>query len=197
MSNNSPLVFHSLQKRFPSRRDLVFLFLVCVFITHVWSMINFLHEMPSYILQQTIGEIIGVFSYMQMFVLIETLLVFGVILLIAFILPGKVILAKFISQGSLLIIITSLWTIPIHFQDQIISKLSLEIRGYLILVSLWIFSYIAVLFGSSILFRRVSKFEAAIQSFINKVVILSIIYLSLDIACGVVVASRIIIQVPR
>ena len=158
-------------------------------------MINFLHEIPSYIQQQTIGEIMGVFSYVQTFVLIETLFIFVVTVIIAYLLPRSVILKNFLSQASLLVIITSLWALPIHFQDRIISKLSLDLSGYLIFLSLLIISYIVVLISSSILLRRNSNFEAGFLSIINKIVTLSIIYLSIDLAGILVIISRIIIQV--
>jgi hypothetical protein len=195
MSTRPTVETKSTQKLIPERRDFMALLMVCVFITHFWSIINFLHEIPSFIQQQTIGEIVGVFSYVQTLVLIETLIVFVFIILITFLLPKRIILTKFLPQASLLVIITSLWVIPIHFHDQIIYKFSIDARRYLIFLSSLMVTYAVTIIGTSILLHRNSNFEAGLLSFINKVVTASILYLSLDIVAIVVIILRIIIQV--
>lgn len=71
-----------IKKRLPTRKEFYTVLGVVVFVVHSWAMRGFLHEVPSFILYFTPGQILAVFAYMMAFALIESVLVtFGLIVL--------------------------------------------------------------------------------------------------------------------
>lgn len=184
----------SFRKRFPKRQEIVTLFLVCVFPTHVWSLIAFLREIPSYVMRLDIGEIAGVFAYTQSFILFETFLILLCVIALACLLPRQLILDRFVSQGAILVLVTSFWVIPVHYQERIVSKLSLNVTNYLIFIFILALTYMVSMFGLSIILRRYPRFESGFQSFVDRLVVLSAIYGLLDLASLFIVIYRNIIN---
>ncbi|MFT3893761.1 MAG: hypothetical protein QM730_19195 [Anaerolineales bacterium] len=91
--------------RFPTRLEIEFVFGFLVFAVFTWSIRGFLAELPSFLLYYTLGNIFGVFSYMMAFALLESLLIMGLLLLAAFILPIKWLRQGFARKATALVLV--------------------------------------------------------------------------------------------
>ncbi|MBE9474304.1 MAG: hypothetical protein IMY85_05390, partial [Chloroflexi bacterium] len=87
--------------RFPSRVDLWLTLSSIIFVVNVWAIINILRAIPSWILSRTIWEIVGIISYPLAFALLESIVFLLGLVILAVILPGKLLRDNFVAQGSL------------------------------------------------------------------------------------------------
>jgi len=83
------MVLDFFRKRLPARNEIYTVLGVVVFVVHTWSVRGFLHELPSFILYFTPGQILGVFAYMMAFALMESILVTFGLIVISILLPVK------------------------------------------------------------------------------------------------------------
>jgi hypothetical protein len=91
--------------RFPSRHEVLLVFAACIFPIHAWTTIVFLYNFPSLILKANLWQILGVFAYALIFALLESLLLLGVFVLLAVILPTKVFRERFVYLGTILALV--------------------------------------------------------------------------------------------
>jgi len=165
------------------------LFLVCAFPVHVWAYINLLNDMPSMVLEMGVWRILGVAAYVQVFALLESLFVFGLLLLISFILPERLFGVKFVHIGAIFILTSSICFLFIHLYSQWDIK-SLSFEYWLAL---------CVLIGLSLFFIAVywltgnQRAQKLFQSGIESLAVLSLVYISLDMLGVVVIIIRNII----
>jgi len=150
----------------------------------------FLHKVPSYLLRFNVGEIISILAYVLAFALLESLLFLGAIVLLSFVLPRHVILDRFISQGTILALTTMLWIIPIHYKKVILKTLSLKSIDASLVNGFWLISFLLILVGLSIQIRRFPKFEAIIIAFADRLTVLGVLFLALDIVSVIIVTFR-------
>jgi hypothetical protein len=73
-----------------------------------------LQELPAWLMRLEVGDLLGVIAYTQVFALLETLLVWGMIMLLTFILPWRLSGERFIPLISSLIFIHALWAGALH-----------------------------------------------------------------------------------
>ena len=90
----------SARERFPNKREAWLVFSVCVFAIHVWSTIVFLYNFPSLILKANIWQIISVLGFALVFAFLESLLLFGFLVLLAAVLPQKLFRERFVYLGA-------------------------------------------------------------------------------------------------
>ena len=89
-----------LKDRFPSRSEIFPVYSVIVFWSYTWSILIFMFNLPSWILLTRLGEILGYFSYGVVFTFFDTLLMLGLILGTAFVLPCAWLRDDFVAVGS-------------------------------------------------------------------------------------------------
>ena len=77
------------KKRLPKNREILYVLATSVFVVFSWSLRGFFEYLPSFLKNQLLGAIYGIFSYMMAFALLESLLLTGVLLLLSMILPGR------------------------------------------------------------------------------------------------------------
>jgi len=179
-----------LSRKLPTRNEIILLFLACVIPIHIWSIINILREIPRYLQYLTIGEIIIIFAYTQAFALFESLIVTVLLILFCLVLPARFFRDWFLSQGILIVYITTIWAILYHFQVRIVQGLSPSLVTYMALIWLWAMMYFGVLFGSLILIRKKEDFEQKIISFIDRLSVLSAVYIIIDVVSIFIVLMR-------
>jgi hypothetical protein len=97
-----------------SNQDLWLVFAACVFPIHAWSIIAVVNEAPACILRLDVIELLGMVAYTQAFALIESLVVTLALVVAGFVLPRRLLADRMVSQGSLLVMVGTLWTIAIH-----------------------------------------------------------------------------------
>ena len=91
---------------------------MCVFLVQVWSIYNVWHAVPSWALAMDTWNLAGTIAYTQAFALIESLLVMGLMVLMAAILPGKWYRERFIAQSSVAIILAAIAAALAHIYGQ-------------------------------------------------------------------------------
>lgn len=177
----------SLNIRFPNRQELFKLFLVCVFPIHFWSILIFLREVPVFILRLSAVDILSVFAYTQVFALLESSLLLCLITVLGLLLPRSLFRERFVLQGSILVLITSIWAIPINYKGGIFA-LSLENTGSLLIV--WSLSCLGAIIVLSILLHRSIRFNSILQGFIEKLSLLSMLYASVGLISILIIIIR-------
>jgi hypothetical protein len=90
-----------IKQRMPAWREISYVFGGVVFIVYSWSIQGFLYQIPSLILYHQILDILAVLFYLMAFALLESLVVTVVLMLAAFILPGKLFRQGFAFKGFL------------------------------------------------------------------------------------------------
>lgn len=162
------------------------LFLVCSIPIHIWAYINLFNDIPAMQLQMSIWRILSVASYVLAFALFESLLIFGLIFLICLLLPERLFGVKLIHLVAIIVITVSILISFIHLYDYWeIDSLSFAD---------WIVSW--VLFGLfvtiTLLFflTRYKRVQKGFQSVIDRLAILSLVYISLDILGLFVITVR-------
>lgn len=91
--------------RFPARLEIDALFGFLLFAVFTWSIRGFLAELPSFLLYYSLGNIFGVFSYMMAFALLESFLILGFLLLVAFILPARLLRQGFGRKATVFVLV--------------------------------------------------------------------------------------------
>ena len=77
---------------------------VVVFAVHTWSVRGFLYSVPSFILKYSAGDVLVIFCYHMAFALLETLCVTLLLVLLAALLPAKLLRGGFVHKGTLLVL---------------------------------------------------------------------------------------------
>jgi hypothetical protein len=146
----------------------------CIFSVFLWAILNLLNNMPSFLMQRTIPEMIGISSYMLAFAFFESLLfflIFFFILCLAAILLPKNLLGEHLSPvGAALAIVIGAIAMYVHYDYETVVALSTRrILFYLGLIGLaFLIYYLALL--------RFPKFEKGVRSIFQRVSVLSYIY---------------------
>ncbi|MAT99384.1 MAG: hypothetical protein CL608_19770 [Anaerolineaceae bacterium] len=158
-----------------SRATLWIVFAAAVFPTHLWALVDFLQEYPAWIKRMNTAELLGAFSYMMgVFSLLDAILLFLGVLVLALILPYRFFREKFAALGSALALITAVWFIIFHSFPK-----WLEMRQ-LVPLGLWAVSYVLVLGLAYVQIMRNPKAEALVDNFMQRAVTLSALYLFID-----------------
>jgi hypothetical protein len=164
-----------LSSRFPPRRDLVQVFLVSAFPVAVWSWIIFFYDLPSFLLSLRLSQIINIFAYLQVIILIESALLFALVTLLAVLLPPRLLLSSYVPQSTLFILALALWAVGFHLYSEQIALGSLASNPTLLYF--WTVVWAVVFLSLSILTRYWTRWDTLILSFVDRLSIVSGVYL--------------------
>jgi hypothetical protein len=174
--------------RFPSRKDLKLAFLVCAFPAAVWSWIIFIYDLPSFMRSMRIGQILGIFAYVQVVSLIESILLFIVVTLLALSIPRRLFLNNYLPQVALLVFTLAFWAIGIHlYQEQVALGSSISNQS---LPYYWATLWVLVFFVLAILARYISRINSFLISFVDRLAFVSSVYLFFAVISVPVVIFR-------
>ena len=179
-----------------SRHQVVLIFSVCVFTTHVWSIINLLRVVPSLLLIASTSEMVGVVAYTLVFTLLESVLILGFVLIAGLVFPSKLFKGKFTTIMTSFILFTAVWSLPFHFGGSILLFLTQFVQGMVLIIfmvlllSLWGTFYIIVLLKLPKSLSSDENIEAKVVSFMERLVVLSAIYIVFDVLSIIVVGVR-------
>lgn len=182
--NEHSVVQHVTAPRRLSRQELLNVFAACAFPIHVWLIINVMREVPAWILRLSIWDLIGVISYSLMFALIETGIIFLGIVLLSLVLPRRFFRHKFVALSTMLVFVTSAWFIVLQYNSWII-----EFKRPIISL-IWALSFLLAAAVGYVLVSRRPKLEAGINNFVQRLGVLSFIYVFLDVVGLIIVIIR-------
>jgi hypothetical protein len=169
--------------RFASGREVSLLFAACVFPIHVWSILRLLSEVPAWMLRMTAWDLVGAIAYTQTFALIESVLILLGVVFLAAILPARIFRDRLVAQGSVVVFLSSLWAVAVHLGGD---RLWDSGREFLT----WSMLYLASIGLSSILIHRQPRLQRWVNSAVERLIPLSVIYVCIDVLSITIVAVR-------
>jgi hypothetical protein len=173
-----------LAQRLPPREQVLAVFLAVLFPVHFWAWVVFLRELPSYMLRMKVWDILGVLSYILVVALLDSLLIMAAILVLTLILPRRWLHDRFPMTAALLGYGFVLAVMPLHVKDPTPDWLTwIHLPWFF---WLWIPLLLIVLVFLSFQILRSRRLEALFSTFIEKIGLVSSVYLSLSL-CGLII----------
>ena len=184
-----------------SRKNIFQLFLYIAFPIHIWTIILFLRDFEWIANRSSSWDAIGVGAYGLLFSFIESCIIFLVVYLLCLLLPGSWKENTRISFMTSVYYALAIWTILIktldinyesyaNFLIKSIRSTSHPYRVYLMVlistVGIILISLAAVVF----LFFKNKKFSIVFNSVMERISILSMIYIFMDIVGIVILIVR-------
>lgn len=120
------------------------------------------------------SELLGAFSYIMGYALPDALVLFLGVLVLALIVPYRFFREKFAALGSALALITAVWFIIFHSFPMWLEQRQMVPLG------LWAVSFVLVLGLAYWQILRNPKAEALVDTFMQRAVTLSALYLFID-----------------
>jgi hypothetical protein len=181
-----------------TRQGLWSLFLICVFPLHAWALVLAFRDVDWVTERTNAWDAVGVVSYGMLFTLVETLAVFALMVLLGYILPARWASDRRVGLLSLLVLLAAIWAmleqlfflIPGRLPGWFISFLIASghplrttyiafaaVVGVTILLPVW-------------LFVRSPRGVAFMRGLADRLSILSLFYLVLDVIGVVIVIVR-------
>lgn len=162
-----------------SNQGLTQIFVYCAFPIHVWALINMFRDVPSWVLYMPSGDVFGSVAYTLSFALVETLIVFLVLLFVGMMLPRRWVVEKYVPLASALLLELAVMAIVFqHFIIHHLPKRNLAI-GYTLILAM---TTVAVL--------RFPKVGDVLRWVSERLVVLSFIYIFFDVLGLLIVIVR-------
>jgi hypothetical protein len=157
-----------------------------------------------------VWEISNVAASIQAFALFESIGIFLIILLFCIILPRKYFKDKLPAKGFVLLLFISLWAGTFHYLHIIIpwwknifhrgftlfsmdtSVDDIQQYEFLLFLILWIFVFLGFIIASNILVGRSKKIEDGINTFLERIAVLALVYIVFDLIAVVIVTFRLL-----
>lgn len=181
-----------------SKRDVRLLFLMCALPLHIWTMVLASRDVSWVTDRTNAWDAVGVFAYGLLFALFESLLVFLVMALMGLLLPGRLDRQKRLNLLTVLVIMASLWAIaeqlfflldgrlPAPFITFLLGSGHPLRTLYLVIIALLVITILVPV----VLVHRSGKAAAFVQALIERLSLLAMFYLLLDVVAIVIVVAR-------
>lgn len=171
-----------------SRSGLWLLFLTTAFPIHLWTIILVLRDF-SWVAERTNAwDAVGVAAYGMLFAFIECVFVFAIVVLVGFVLPKQWGEKKRIAFLSLLVFLVALWAIvgQLYFlwNLNLPPALTMFLAGSAHPLR-WLYAGLFVLVSLTVvvpvyIFIRSEKVSSSIYNIVDRIAVLSAIYLVFD-----------------
>ena len=172
------------KNRRSARRDIALVFASCVVPVYSWSILAFLEKLPSWLLHLSLWDLIGAFAYTQAFAFLES----GVILLgliaLLFVLPERFFSDRFVAQGSMLVLVTSVWAAAFQINVGTVRLWSLKI------FLLWSTLYAVSIGIVYVLVHRYKRLEQSLYAFTERLAVLLYVYIPITILSFLAIVIR-------
>jgi len=159
-----------------------------LFFVYSWTIYRMLFQIPSWLYSHSKTGIFFLVAYVFAVALIESLFLFGFILLVNLILPRRLFRDQFIAQGSLMVIACTIWALILKFQNA-----SSGLRN-LLEVSAWILVFILSLLiiavVSSFLMQRYQRVKSVLEAIADRMIIFAWIYVPVGLVSLAIVLVR-------
>ncbi len=173
-----------LRNRFPSRAETFQVFTACAVPVFVWAIIAYLDAVPGFILRLSIWDIVGTVSYVLAFALLESILYLLPFVILAFILPGRLVREHFGPLGSVLALITAAWAMHLNYDRLYFNTLSEDqIRTGLVL-------YLLSIVVAIVLIIRIKPLERLVRAIMDRATILAYVYVAFALASILIILIR-------
>ncbi|MBN1146259.1 MAG: hypothetical protein JXA78_03310 [Anaerolineales bacterium] len=181
---------YKLTDRLPTRQEAQSLLWMSVFPLHAWATIVFFHQLPSYLLKMSVFAALEIFAYALVYILLESILVSGILMLACLALPGRFCRGKWVPQSAIFLLALMVAFLPFQFQTGVLEMISWNMDLYRFLAVGWLALFFGLIGGLSVLIQRSQKVATALTSLVERISILSIIYLAIDTLCIIIILVR-------
>lgn len=169
-----------------SRKEYFQLFLICLLPVNVWAIITFMRRLPTLVLLMSAVHLVGVSAYILAFALLESVIIFGLIFLTSLFLPKSLLGSRLVPIGAIVILIAAISASLVHLYD----PWDIEVLKFRSWAGLWALLGMAaaglLVYGV----QRNSKIEDIIKSGVERLSLLSLVYLCADILGVIVILFR-------
>jgi hypothetical protein len=181
-----------------TRRGLWTLFLMCALPLHAWTMILAFRDLSWLTERTNAWDAVGVLCYGLVFALVESVIVFVVMGLLGFLVPGKWEAERRVGLLSALVLILSMWAML----EQLFFLAEVRLPGWLIDVLVRtghplrvLYVVIPLVVGATFVYPawRLMRSERAVEAMsgvMEKLGLLAMFYLVFDVGAIVVVVIR-------
>jgi hypothetical protein len=175
----------SLLHRLPSARDTRHAYLACLVPIVAWSAVHLLRDgLEGWSRQMRLWDVIGVVAYVQVFALVESVVVFLPLVLLSLALPPSWFRDRFVGLGTGIVYLSAAWFVLAQWNDA-----TLRTWGSRELLP-WAAAYAASLLLLGVIIHRSPRLDVMIGSFVERVSVLASAYLVLSLAALVIVLIR-------
>lgn len=173
-------------KRSRSKSEYFRLFLIGAFPVHIWAIVNLLHTFPSLLLEMNTMELISILAYVLTFALFESLFVFALLFLLTWFFPPKISVSTLLAVSAILVFFGSIAVTLVHLYG-IWKITAFKFESW---VTLWAAVGVVASGLTIFLVARKPKIERPILSIVERLSLLSILYISIDLVGAVIVVIR-------
>ncbi len=155
------------------------IFVFCAFPIHLWTIVNMLRDVPSWLHYMKTVEIIGSVAYTLTFALFETMIVFVIVLVVGMVLPKRWVPYTFVPLSSVMLIELAIMAgIFQHFILQYLPK------------RLLLVSFLMILGLTVLTIPKFSKIAVLTRSLAERFAVLTVLYVLFDFVGLIIVIAR-------
>ena len=177
------------RNRFPDKLSVFRLFIAVVFPVHIWAIIVTLKQVPSYLLYLKVDEIIGIVAYTLAFILVECISITVVLMLVGAILPQRLLKQQIVAQSAFLVPLALFIAVDLHVLPHLsFFRFLTYMTNSLVLKLLVVFVLPLLIAGHFV--RKYQKLSELLVKYVDRITILSLIYVLLDILGILVIIWR-------
>lgn len=158
------------------KNEYFILFLLCSLPVHIWAYLSFLEILPVTLLQMSLWNILGVAAYVIDFALLESLFIFGLLFFASLFLPVNLLNLRALHILAILIFATSIVAWLIHLY----TKWQIDFINYSNWIILWVLAGSGAFILAISWLRRNQRNQEFLQSGIERLAMLSMVYISFD-----------------
>jgi hypothetical protein len=169
-----------------SRGEYLRLFLMCLFPVNVWAIVIYLRRIDAIALLMSTANLLVVTAYVLGFALLESLAVFMALFLVSLIIPRRWLEARLVPVGAAVILMASISAALVHLYD----AWDITWVKFDQWTAIWV-SFSLIVVGLLVFFIvRYDKIKMVFQSGVDRLSVLSLVYLSADVLGLLVVLVR-------
>lgn len=154
------------------------------FPVHVWAILNIMREIPAWILRLSLWDVVSVVAYSLLFSLLETLILFAGIVLLAVVLPRRWLGDKLVPLATAVLFLTAGWFVILQINGGWITN------RQVVPLAIWAGSYLLVLAGALFVVFRKTAVARGLHSFSQRLLVLSVLYLVVDLIGLAIIVAR-------
>ena len=172
------------RERILTRNEFIALFIICTIPIHIWSIVNAFREVPAWIIKMSIWEVLGAFAYTQAFALFETISVVSLLVLIFFLLPRFFVGKQVVPIGMMIVLLVTIWLVILQLNVNWIADRKASA------LAIWGVSLIVALSVLILLVRRSRRLQVFSQQALDRITVLAVLLLLIDLLSVLVVVVR-------
>jgi len=184
------MLLKSLKSKLPTGQEVLPVFSVIIFFVFTWTLYRMFYYLPSWLGDMYTRDILVLSSYVFAFALLESLIVLGGMVALAFLLPVRFFKDKFVAQGGFLAALASLAAYLLH--PKLVSITPWRLLYLVLIPIITLVGTIILLVLLSFLFDRLPGLTRVVNSFAKWMTIFAYIYMPLGLLSLFVVLLRII-----